>query len=190
MSHRLIIASDLDGTIADHTRTKIDLARQLGHSLTEGEAVSDIMKLKIPENDYTKIGAMVYGEDSLRASVMPSAKETIEKLAAAFGPIYIISRRGNGVEAEYGMKWIEQNIIPPLSKENIFFVRDDAEKQLVAQRLGVSVYIDDRQNVLDQMPNVARRILFDPHDNFPHSKYPRIHSWEELPFYISTIKSL
>lgn len=181
MNTRLIIASDLDGTLADHTRMKLHFAKEFGYALAKEEATSDIMKTKIPFEDYKKITSLIYRTGSLHASVMPHAKEAIQELIEMFGPLYVISRRGKGIEADYAIKWLHAHLIPPLRRENIFFVEGDIDKQTVARKLGVTLYIDDKQDVLDQMPEVAHRILFDPHNNFPESTYPRLHSWGELP---------
>ncbi|MGV1005672.1 MAG: hypothetical protein ACOYEV_13105 [Candidatus Nanopelagicales bacterium] len=40
------------------------------------------------------------------------------------------------------------------------FVRDRAEKDGVAARLGATDFVDDRISVLNQMPSVAHRYLF------------------------------
>ena len=177
---RLIIASDLDGTIIDHTELKQRIAARYGFAFSPAECASDAMKQKVPADVDRAIKTQVYGRESLASPIMLGAKEALTTLQEEFGAVYIISRRTGTAEGNFAMDWLHTHLIPPLEENNIFFVPTDADKDAVAKGKNITLYIDDKEEVLDKMPSVTHRVLMDPFNNFPHSRYRRVNNWEEF----------
>lgn len=173
---RLIIASDLDGTIIDHTSNKIELAKKYGYSLNRSQTASDSMGGIVALDDYLRILDELYSEKTLMAEAMVGAVHALDSLVGDFGSIYIISK----VETEYSIGWIRKNIIPPLEEKNVFFVNKDEGKDSIAKSVGVNVYIDDKEGVLDEMESVTHRFLFYPYEKEIESKYPIMRNWIEF----------
>lgn len=158
---KLVIASDLDGTIIDHTRNKIVLAERFGYRLDAASTRSDRMKEIIAEQDYRHIQQELYGKATLSAPPVQFAKEELAVLKKMFGPVYIISRR-LGHTRKYGMQWLARHCGDIIAPEDVFFVDEESEKDRIARRLGIDVYIDDKASVLELMRSVGRKYFFDP----------------------------
>lgn len=178
---KLIIASDLDGTIIDHTSNKIALAKKLGYSLDSHETSSHAMRNIIQFDAYMSLLTELYGEKTLSADGMEGVVGALGSLVSSFGPVHIISRRGvKSRESEHGLGWVRKNAVPPLEEKNVFFVDEDTEKDIIAKRIGANVYIDDKESVLDKMPSVAHRFLFYPYKKEIKSNYSVVRSWNEF----------
>lgn len=181
-NRKLIIASDLDGTIIDHTDNKIEVARKYGYDLSARDSASQAMEHAITQEDYRNILSEIYGKLSRHAIYMPGVYAAITQLDKRFGPVRIISRRSDRERGrDYARSWIRQHLIPPLKEENLFFVDIDEEKDEIAKKFDVNVYIDDREDTLDKMPSVQHRFLFYPDENEDIiCKYPIVRTWEEF----------
>ena len=181
--HVIIVASDLDGTIIDHTRNKITVAKKYGYELlpceTVSAAIDDIIKNK---EHLAAIKREVYDEGGVGpVEFMPRAREVLHNIRETFGPVAIISRRSNADIHDDAKGRIEEYLHNIIEAEHIFFVRTDAGKGEIAQKLGVRVYIDDRIEALDCMSSVPHRFLFDPYAyHTEQNKYPRVTSWDEF----------
>ena len=178
---KLNIGSDFDGTIIDHSFQKIKLAKKYNYDLRPFETYSDIMKSIIPKDTAKEIQKSIYGELTLSSPITDFAKEVLEELTEIFNPIKIISRRGvydNG--PKYAIEWMRKYVIPPIKVEDVFFVLEDVEKDELAKKLKINVYIDDKESVLDKMPFVKYRFHFYPHGVDIKSKYPVVRSWREF----------
>lgn len=62
----------------------------------------------------------------------------------------------------------------------MFFVKTIAAKNVAAEMLGITHYIDDEREVLDCMKAVPYRYLFDPFGAFPDTPYQKVRSWAKL----------
>jgi hypothetical protein len=177
--NRMIIGSDLDGTLVDHTELKQRLAHAQGFFVSQAECASDIMKSKMPRDTYRAIQQAVYGEASVNSSMMEGAYDVLTKMQKKFGNIYVISRRQKQ-DSPFAMQWLGTHLIPPLLEQDIYFVEKDEDKGIVAREKNIHIYIDDKVETLNKMPGVPHRVLMDPFDNFPKSPYPRVHNWQDF----------
>jgi len=97
LTNTKIIGLDMDGVIIDHAENRARLAEKFGFSLTPEEAVSDIMKKKMPIDTYEKIQKMLY-DDPIMGLSLPlifGTKSSVELLRQSEMRYYLISRRGN-----------------------------------------------------------------------------------------------
>ena len=186
----ILIASDLDGTIIDHTNAKIAIAKKYGYELSRKDTASVIINGVINNNeDLAVINKAVYaGQGVESVEFMPRVSEVLHMITEKFGPVAIISRRMSIPDNEHIYEAIEKYLKDSIKPEHVFFVGIDAEKDEVTKRLGVRVYIDDRIETLDCMPSVTHRFIFDPYRwHTEQSKYPRVSNWEEFGEIVSKL---
>ena len=62
MSNRLRLGLDLDGTLADHTRAKLAIARELGYELSPEQTASEVMRGIFADEDYKTMQQRLYSE--------------------------------------------------------------------------------------------------------------------------------
>lgn len=184
MPKKLAIGFDLDGVIIDHTSNKLAAARELGYALSARDTASGVLKSKMRQADYRALQRRIYGPASIDAAVMEGARKTIAELAGSHD-LYIISRRNaaDGGDA-LGQAWLQKNeFLRSIPKANVFFVPHDivGAKNAVAERLGIAVYMDDQQKILDELSSVPHRLLFDPHDTESvDAPFRKIKTWQEF----------
>jgi hypothetical protein len=159
MDRRLRIGLDLDGVLIDHHGHKCQLARERGIELERWQANSNLMRDFVPDRVYKDIRDSLYARLTTEAPPVAGALEYLPLLNAE---IYIISARRSG-NIRYAQDWLLQHgVYNAVPADHIFFCGSGAEKSGICRRLGVSLYLDDRLNVLELLPDETKKILFDP----------------------------
>ncbi|MEK7629769.1 MAG: hypothetical protein AAB432_00075 [Patescibacteria group bacterium] len=177
-----VIGFDMDGVIIDHTKPKIRLAKKRGFTLKTNQTPSEVMKKKVPAPHYQIIQYYLnnHPKTALNASIMAKAKVGLERLKKAKIPYFLISRRRT---PEVAVKLLKIRGLWPayFSNRNAVFVSDATAKNLKAQELGVTHYVDDETKVIAELTSVKNKFLFDQHKVFKKSgEYTRVRSWPEL----------
>lgn len=177
----VFLGCDLDGVIIDHTASKILLARKFDlniiKSQTHGEKLSQLLGSRYAEfkhdlYDNPKI--------ALASPMMPGAKKVLQLFCKAGVRFAAISRRSKNFSISittlhrYGL-WPDI-----FNEQNTFFVQNKEGKNIKAAELGISHFIDDEPEVLEQLTSVKIKYLFDPHDILVGQEYIHIRSWPEL----------
>ena len=137
----------------------------------------DIGRVLTPEvTDDTYYPSLFNADDYLQTPTNMGAIETLrEAREARFGEeIYLVSKCGPEMQTRTS-KWLthvdffERTGIP---SANLYFCLTRSEKGIIAARLALTHFIDDRQDVLQAMPpTVQQRILYAP-DGAPRSDKP------------------
>jgi hypothetical protein len=103
-----------------------------------------------------------------RMEAVPDSVESLRTLAGSkrFEKIYLISRANPLTRAYYRfrLKHLKVWEITDIPKENLHFCWRNAEKALIAKRLGITDFIDDSLMVLSNMDNGVRTFAFHPSD--------------------------
>lgn len=176
------IGLDLDGVIIDHTDLKIQLSAERGFLIGPKETPSDILKTLLPGHVYEELQRHLYEhlDIALSAPLMPGALEGLRAIAESDVPYALISARGrNHAPAIELLK--KHGLWGTIFKEpNTYFVQFSRDKEKCVQTLGISHYVDDTMEVLNTLPSVPNKILFDYLDVFSTAAYLRATSWDAL----------
>lgn len=176
------IGIDLDGVIVDLTDIKIETAQEFGYKLLPRETPPLIMKQKIPQGIYKKIQKIIYGNQTLKANFIKKSLELIANLKNSGHQLFIISRR-NQKSQKPAMLWLKRNrIFSYISPENIFFVKEDKDKEKIASKIRLDIFIDDSLDVLKELKSVPKKFLFDPFKVYKNisKEINQIGSWDEF----------
>lgn len=182
------IGLDLDGVIIDHTSNRIFKSRELGYDIKPTQTPTHLIKKILAPDHYKELQAFTYGPASLSAFAMEGVTRHLEKLASE-NEFFIISRRNiyDGGD-KLGLEWLKNNgIFDFIPKENVFFVPHDEKgaKNIAAKKLGIKVYLDDQLKILEEIPDVKHRVLFDQHDvSSPPPPYSKVVNWPEFSNFI------
>lgn len=176
------IGFDLDGVIIDHTANKLYLAERYGVHLSPEETHAEHMGKRFPPDVFAEIRNALYNEtpEALAAPLVEGAFHGLSRLRNAGIPFALISLRQNPLAAEHLLerRGLWGNLFVP---ENVYFVRGAREKYEVAASLGLTHFVDDEPNILEIMPTIPHRVLFDLHDQFSdRNEFLRARHWEEL----------
>lgn len=159
MHRNFRIGIDLDGVVIDHRHHKCRLAREHGHELDLWQANSNVMKQFLPAEVYEAIQSSLYSHLTPAAPPVDGALEYLPRIQ---GEVYIISAR-RAETIRYAQEWLlKHRVYDSVPADRIFFCGSGAEKRGYCERLGISCYLDDRLNVLEQLPEHTRKVLFDP----------------------------
>lgn len=96
---------------------------------------------------------------------MPGAVDAIAQLIALFGPeqVYLVSKAHKNTEAKT-LRWLARHDFcarTGLDERHIWFCRERPEKAVICGWLGITHYVDDREDVLEPMCGVVpHRYLF------------------------------
>jgi FMN phosphatase YigB (HAD superfamily) len=177
-----VVGFDLDGVIIDHTQNKMLIAARYGVDLSPEDTHSERMIALFPHAIYREIQEQMYDDtdEALSAPLMEGAFSGLAKLREQNIPYFLISRRKKPIHAIHLLErrelWGEY-----FTPENTFFVEKPEEKDVVARQLGVTHFIDDESRVLEVMPSVPTRILYDARELFGGTDgYVHVKSWSEL----------
>lgn len=179
------IGLDLDGVIIDHTLNKISLAKQRGYFLNPNQTSSEVMEKIVPLEVKRFIQKSVYGRVGLSSKQMKNSKKVLKKITETFSVPYIISRRGITYnQRKFAMCWLKNNcFFPPLLSDQIIFVDSDVKKNDMCKKLNINIYLDDKIKVLNNLPSVKCRVLFDPYGHYyksPPSNIKVVKTWQEF----------
>ncbi len=175
------IGLDLDGVIIDHTKNKIKKAKELGHIIKAEEISSERLKKLIPPEDYRVIQKFIYNKGTPTAEPMKGALQAIKSLKENYH-IVIISRRAEEMR-KTALEWLKKHgFLNYIKRKDIYFADKDSDKNVVAKRLKVHIYIDDKLSVLESLKSVPNRILFDPYNCFQikNKEIKKIESWQRF----------
>lgn len=183
------VGLDLDGVIIDHTKNKIRVARQFGIELSPQDIPSDIMGLKMDPTIYKAIQKIIYDdpEVAFTAPLVVGAENGLSRMKAARLPMYLISRRPAASTTDklldiHGLRKRYFN------QGNVFFVKEKPDKNIVARKLFLDVYLDDEPSVLEVMPSVPHRFLLDSLNVYPEDpNYTKVSSWAEFVDKLQTL---
>ncbi|MDI6734399.1 MAG: hypothetical protein QMD50_02855 [Patescibacteria group bacterium] len=185
IAEKKIVGFDMDGVIIDHTKTRIKLAKKRGFNLKPKETPSDILRTKIPQIERKLIQYFIYNHPatSLRSSLMPRVKNALARFKKSKISYHLISRRK---DPELAIKILKLNNLWPVyfNAKNTHFVATPEEKNIKAQALNLTHYVDDEKSVLAELTNVKNRFLFDQYNVLGEGDYVRVKSWPELTKYL------
>ncbi|HYN97017.1 MAG TPA: hypothetical protein VES42_24520 [Pilimelia sp.] len=133
-----------------------------------------------------------FGDHYLRTPAVPDAIDCLAALAdpdggAFAGAVYLVSKCGPDTERRT-RHWLAHHdffgrtAIPPA---HLHFCRTRAAKAPIAQRLGLTHFVDDRLEVLGYLTTVPHRLLFHPREaevaaNHHHLRsVHRVETWRE-----------
>ena len=155
------IGIDLDGVLIDHRQHKRQLAGDQGFLLEPWQVNSNIMQQYMPQDVYESLQEPLYAHMTPDAPPVAGALEVLSKIK---GEIYIISaRRPHSVRS--AQDWlVKHRVYDSVPAERIFFCGTGDEKRGYCERLGISVFLDDKISVLDALPGKTKRVLFDEDD--------------------------
>lgn len=157
----------------------------MDHTLRIGIDIEGVIRVKTAKSRTI--------DEYLAATPLKNAAKTIKILVKLFGNenIYIISRCPEYAE-DVIIQWLDnQKFFTDinLDRSNVFFCRERADKALIAKRLKLTYFIDDRIDVLDAMKDiVANRILFtggsNHGDNIINDDIIIFDNWDSVAEYI------
>lgn len=152
------IGIDLDGVLIDHRENKRKLAGEHGFALEPWQANSNLLDRFVPANIHDAIREPLYGHLTPAA---PPVAGALQGLAALRAEVFIISaRRSHSVR--YAQDWLlKHRIYDTVPAERIYFCGGDEEKRGYCERLGITMFLDDKVSVLDALPGKTKRVLFD-----------------------------
>jgi hypothetical protein len=106
-------------------------------------------------------------EDALRAPAIDGAFESLARLRERFGGrVWLVSKCGRRVQ-ERTLTWLAHHRFfsrTGIAPANVRFCRARPEKAPICAELGITCFIDDREDVLDAMRGVVPlRLLFGFH---------------------------
>lgn len=152
------IGIDLDGVLIDHRGHKQKLAGEYGFALEPWQANSNLLHRFVPDHVHEAI------KDTLYASLTPDAPPVagaLEGLAALRSEVFIISAR-RPAAVRFAQDWLlKHRIYDTVPAERIYFCGGDEEKRGYCDRLGLSLFLDDKVSVLDALPGKTKRVLYD-----------------------------
>lgn len=150
---------DFDGVIVDHRPHKLRLAGELGVALEPWQTNSNLLHAYMPdEATYRKLQEPLYGALTVEAPPIPGALEGLARLP---GEVFVISARRPGNEAS-ALGWMAKNgLLDIVPRERVIFCEGGRDKRGHCERLGVSMFLDDRLSYLGHLPATLKRVLFD-----------------------------
>lgn len=103
-------------------------------------------------------------DEALRAPALDGAFPALGRLVAAFaGRVWLVSKCGARIESRT-RRWLdhhrfhERTGLPP---SQVRFCRERPQKAGICRELGIGLFVDDRQDVLDAMAGIVpHRFLF------------------------------
>ncbi|MBI2048031.1 MAG: HAD family phosphatase [Parcubacteria group bacterium] len=176
-----VIGLDMDGVIVDFSELKQKIAAEHGFFLSREETPSDIVKKIIPRPVLEQIKNTLFVDGPQRFSIplMWGVESILNELKKKRIPIVLISRRKRPDVAKELLR--RHNLWPiHFNNNNVFFVEKKEEKDIVAQKYGVTHFIDDEPSVIAVLHSVPHKILFDPFDIYTNDDfYKRCLGWYE-----------
>jgi hypothetical protein len=150
---------DFDGVIVDHRPHKLRLAGELGVALEAWQTNTNLLHAYMPSDEaYRKLQEPLYGHLTVSA---PPIAGALDGLARLPGEAYVISARRPGNEAS-ALEWMAKHglhdIVP---RERVIFCESGRDKRAHCERLGISMFLDDKLSYLGHLPETLSRVLFD-----------------------------
>lgn len=117
------------------------------------------------KNDNTDTS--LFGPNYLNALALPDVMESISTINRDIFPneTYIISKCGANIERK-SREWLKHNGFyekTGMAEDKVHFCRERRDKAPIAQKLGLTHFIDDKLEVLGYMKDIVpHRLLFNP----------------------------
>lgn len=114
------------------------------------------------------------GDDFMKTTAVPGVFEAVKQLVARHGSenIFIVSKCGTVIENKTRL-WLPGNGFyeyTGFDSNNLFFCVDRAGKAPIAQEIGLTDFIDDKEEVLGYMDGIVERCyLFGPQRRAPRN---------------------
>jgi hypothetical protein len=176
------VGFDMDGVLVDHTKMRARLARRFGYPVKRKDTPSDMYRQHVPEDVRRQIQDLVYHTSPhfLKAPLIRKVRTVLSVLRRSGIPYVLISRRKNPALARQLLK--KRGLWPLyFNTQNTRFVFTREEKNIEAERFGVTHYIDDEADVLAALSGVTNKFLFDPYGVLTDSPiYRRFRKWDEF----------
>jgi hypothetical protein len=189
MKSPLRIGIDFDGVIVDHRAHKLRLAGELGFALEGWQTNTNVMGDYLDEEAYRAVQKPLYDELTVQAPPVFGALETLANLP---GELYVVSARRpeNTISA---LAWMEKHgfhdIVPP---ERVIFCPRGRDKNEHCERLGISIFLDDKIKYLGHLNDTIRRVLFDEDGIAGRvavpSEFEVVTSWREFAVLAAALK--
>lgn len=193
----MIVGFDFDNTIINYTNSFIKLSRKKNLVPEEKNkdkiSIRNYLREKNIEDQWTILQGEVYGKNIMDAEIYKDVLETFKYLLKNNIKIKIISHKtkypyiGEKIDLRLSaFRWIEDRILNKISnlkfsKSDIFFENTIAEKINKIQELNCDIYVDDLQEILDQLPKKIQKILFSPIYNIQENyNFKVMKSWSEF----------
>ncbi|MCE7005077.1 hypothetical protein LWC34_19920 [Kibdelosporangium philippinense] len=100
-------------------------------------------------------------DDAMQTPAMPGAFETLARLTELFdGKVWIVSKAGERIETRT-RQWLDHNgfwSATGIPAANARFCRKRPDKAVHCKRLGITHFIDDRQDVLRHLRDVVEHL--------------------------------
>jgi len=171
------IGLDLDDTITDHTQNVVKLAALYGVSASSMEHLDSLfLESKLDTTLYKNLKQQLYGSMSSDALPVPGSRDVINQLTQDNVPLFVISRRE---KSDYAREWLSKHI-PVIESKNIYFVKEDREKGVLCNALGITLFLDNKKRVLEEMPPSVQSVLFDRFGLHKSAPFKNVSSWEEF----------
>ena len=103
--------------------------------------------------------------------------------------LYLLSHGELKKTHVHAREWIN-NHLPFIDEHDIFFVDADAEKGPLCVGLDVSLFLDNKKQVLKYLPLSVRPVLFDQFKQHNQTPYPRVQNWKEFNLLYKTIEHI
>ena len=212
MARSLNIGFDFDNTIVCYDGAIEVLSKEIV-DLPDGKKrtklnVREQLRREGREHEWTEFQGILYGPGICKAKPFDGVVETMKKLIDQGHHLYIVSHktkfpysgRKHDLHA-YAKQWVEmqlckEGLFPSKNKyrEEIFFIESlDGKVKKIAD-LGLDIFIDDLQSVIEHehFPLKTLGVLFAPDThreyNFKKGKrYPRVDKWHQ---FCSLVKKL
>ncbi|GAA2194073.1 hypothetical protein GCM10009848_56610 [Micromonospora lupini] len=129
-----------------------------------------------------------FGAHYLRTPMVDGAFDALAALGPTFDEVHLVSKCGESTERRT-REWLAHHDFAArtgIPAERLHFCRTRPAKAPIAQRLGLTHFVDDRLEVLGYLDSVPHRYLFRPRpaEVAAHAALlPRVHrvqSWAEL----------
>jgi hypothetical protein len=101
------------------------------------------------------------------------------------GAVWLVSKCGSGVQRRT-LRWLRERGFHErtrVDESRVLFCRERREKAIIAERLGLTHFIDDRADVLEAMAGIVEhRMLFGPQAAPPRADAALIHvpDWQAV----------
>ena len=128
----------------------------------------------------------IFGKEFLQTPEVEGAMSTIRSLhnRPRWSEIFLVSKCGVEIQ-QRTILWLEQHHFyerTGVKRENVYFCRERSEKAMIASRLLLTQFIDDKMDILRLMPpSVWGKILFAPDKKVEPSYDVTIaKSWDDI----------
>lgn len=179
---QMFLGFDLDGVIVDHSFVKIQLAQKFGFTVNKYQVYPDNLYRLLGPDKYYEFTHCLYDDPqiAMKGVIMRGSKSVLGKLKKRNIRFAVISRRKNNHDIPINL--LRKHGLWPdiLNRQNVFFVQNRGDKNTKAISLGISHFMDDDWEVLEQLTGVLNKYLFDPYGIAPDCCFKKIVSWREF----------